>query len=187
VLGGTRDLWVSQTDGAAGTSNVVSLGVDGGLLFDQNISQRGGLGSVTWDGDDDPDPASVSVNNFDVDLTESGVNNALRFTIRQADVPTNVSFSVFASGGSSSVSTQRIVRGGETVTIPFVDFGDVTVFESVGAVQMTITGFPALGFEMGPLSAVPEPSAFWLLGVLGAAVALARASKNGWPLFVRSR
>jgi hypothetical protein len=143
VLGGERDMVVTQTAGSGTVNIYVNQGSSEILRLAQDPS-TGGRGQLQWDGDDNSlalDPNGLS----GADLTDNNTNNGIQLLVSFADGDFDLMVSVF-TGTNYSTYTLSLLNDvstpGQSFFIPFSDFnvagGTGADFSSVGAVTFDI-------------------------------------------------
>jgi len=149
AIGGERDIFVDATAGNISVSaNDVSN--PGLLVFDVGALANG-TRIVTYDGADG-DAQTLDTNGLGgIDLTSGGTANAFRFLIG-GEAGTQLTVQVHSGGNSSSrtISIPTTLPAGpgdpttQVLDIPFADFivnsGSGADFDSVGAIQLLVTG-----------------------------------------------
>ncbi len=148
VLGGQRDLYVTQVDGT-GTANLrVNQGNSGRFSYASDPSTIG-RGQIVWDGTDG-DPVNVDRSGLgNIDLTDGGLNNGLQLIVYFTDGGFDLTIHVMNGTLESDYELQlmsAIAAPGASFFIPFSAFtlapepgvtGPVN-FNSVGAIYFEI-------------------------------------------------
>jgi hypothetical protein len=174
VLGGARNLALTQTTGRAGASMLV----DAGILSTSLGSSTNGTFTVLWDGGIDSTPSFSGLGG--VDLTGGGAND--RFVVRaRSDGLAPVTVTVYNNGSGTPYSQTFILPGGGFGATPFTAFElpfsafAAATFDDIGAIMLAIdaTAPSSQGTDAEldiilATTAIPEPPAIALLvGGLG--------------------
>ena len=194
IVGGYRDLIVDNMSG--GFVSPTTTGGNSGTNFSDPIglfalsNTSGTLGSVTlqYDGNDNSEVLDVDGLNLDLSSQE-----AFSLDIFDQDLqPMEVAITVWdldnktATVARTNTTLIDINNGSGDPFNPrinlswnFADFGGVD-FSMIGAIEVMISGPAGLDATVGPLKAVPEPSAAALLalGVAGLALGRRRAARK---------
>jgi len=172
VLGGERDVTLSQTSAQGGGRLLVNeANISGVLDFSMEVGSTG-VATIVWDGVDGNENIDADgLGGFD--LTAGGLDNAFSLIVSFDDLPTELSMTVYS--GEQNVSKASVLvnspvgAGAEQeYLLLFSDFavvsGSGADFTSAGAVVLEIDHFtPATDFQLDMVQTVPEPSTILLL------------------------
>lgn len=142
ALGGIRDMYVEVA--GAGSTSTVDFRANQISGFADLVSAFGtsGQGTITWDGDTDPDNLSVT-DLTAVDLTDSGVTTGIGVNIGAGKNNMLLTINVYTDlANVSTVSIAIPNTGGTSVSPVFASFADdfsgSATFTNVRAVTMTL-------------------------------------------------
>ncbi|MCH2183145.1 MAG: hypothetical protein MK108_14190 [Mariniblastus sp.] len=152
IFGGVRKWQVDVTAHMFSDTEVYD-GVVGLFGIANGVGQHG-LVSIRWDGQDNDTMAGQFPN---VDLTESGVNEAFHLDLDFADLPTV--FGLTVSDSVSSIEVTRTLSGAVVSEYRFSEFAGID-FTDVQSIQLNVHGQQAYDVQIDSLTvgqAVPEP------------------------------
>ena len=158
TIGNEREVTITQSAGAAGSSIDINV-ANSGLLF-----LNSGLGitvnvNIQYDGAADAGAATLNATGLGgIDLTGGNTNTGLRIGTFGDQVGGNVVLRVHSSAGNFSTTTVNIPQQGavEEFFVPFASFtlggGTGANFASVGAIEVFINGVPSLDAQVTVIS-----------------------------------
>lgn len=176
ILGGERDVVASADPGFGSTVVVVDEFGSDLLGFEQGWDK--GAATITWDGNDSSillDPTGLG----GVDLTESGLADALALDVAFIDSDVMLILTVHTDAGNASRAS--VLLPGATPAgpfiFPFTSFltlsGGGADFANVGAIALSISGSIGTDFRVDEFTTVqatpvPQPETFLLtaMGVI---------------------
>ncbi|EKE43272.1 hypothetical protein OCGS_2609 [Oceaniovalibus guishaninsula JLT2003] len=192
ILGGFRDLQVSNTANNGNPTNATELEATGTSLAFNNNAQARGTGTVTYDGDDDPttlNPFGLGGVNLNI-----GTDPFFAFDVDSAAFDGNALFRLTAYDMlGNQVSYQETLAGGFETTLDFgsltgdagFDFGQVGALEffiSTEGTAISIDGvLNSISVQAGdtpPVVPLPASALLLLGGIGGLSVMRARRRKS---------
>ena len=198
ILGGERDVRVLGAAAIAGDASSTSQSFTDpeGLLSANTDSSITGVVEIIWDGDDNDASTDDLLGLGGVDLIDSG-NTSIVFSIYNQRMEDGLfSLTVYDMDGRNATVTKEndilagpitdpISNGKVDMSYGFNEFfdsglGEFVNFADIGMIKLEITGPADFDATIGPISAVPEPSAAALLalGVAGLALGRRRAARK---------
>ncbi len=178
ILGGERDVLMEVVGAPTVFSGSGEVGLPSGILQFGTYGEAPVKISLQYDGLDAGDSTADGLVDAeglaDVDLTDGGSNWALEMqfvSLDAGDDPmTDMTLKITAVGDGGSATYEGLIAESVDpfeIRIPFADFSDSSVMESVGSLTFSLNGSAAptanVDFELDNLAAVPEPSTLILL------------------------
>lgn len=181
AIGGARKLALTQVSASGILIGSVNVDVPNSASY----GTIGGTGSllVTWDRSTTGplNPIGLRTGGVGVNLSESGINQGIRFQQRSDNSGGAITFKIYTDGTNFSTATIPTTPGG-TFTESFIPFSSFVIaggtgadFTNVGAITLLLdgTGAPDIDIAVGgPVVAttLPEPASGILLA-LGTGIA----------------
>jgi hypothetical protein len=124
VLGGERDLLVTQTSGTGNVWIYVNQGGSQRLAYASDPGTRG-TGQIVWDGNDNDALAINTTGLGVVDLTDGGLNNGIQLIVYSTDGNFNLTIRLINGATESNytlVLATAVSAPGQSFFIPFTSF-----------------------------------------------------------------
>jgi|CXWL01.1.fsa_nt_gi uncharacterized repeat protein (TIGR01451 family) len=143
IIVGERDVQINLTAGVI-AGNTMSATVSSGFFSYSQDATIAGATELQWDGFD-ADPTLDTSGMGGVDLTNGGVQDAIRVTVAFDDLPVTVNLRYHSPGGDGSqavLNLPGLIFAPTDFIVPFSSFAPIGMtpadVASVGAVSMTI-------------------------------------------------